>query len=1515
MERYRLILTAKHAYQDVVLSDITKKVTIGTTVRATVRFREEDFPKPFTFTVGWEKTNWVIRCCGEVGILDQNNQLHLQWTLNEEDEVHVVFGMSRAVILKVYFRADYGSGRKKYDKVISLENMKELKIGSSSNCQVQLPRSSSVRGTLSILQQGGNYILQSSGMNSGIYLNRQRFQGSAQLGYLDFFSIGEVSFCFKDGHVYTDSDNGLTYAGISAADEKESLSNHVYPKFNRSTRIEKVIPEEPIRILDPPAEPQKPQGNIIMQLLPAVLTLVVVVLVRGNMDQGNSSFILLSVCTMAVGILTSVMSIFSERKKYRESVKQRKETYESYISEKEKYIENSRREEAEILEDTYYSIPRELAIVDEFAPNLFERRVGEKDFLEVRLGTGNRKAEREVDYRQQETVEALDELQRIPEKVAEKYEMLQDVPVTLKLNDYSLIGVTGARDSLYNVLKILTVDLAVRHYYGDVKFVYSIDEKDRSKFKWLCMLPHVQNDVLNRRNLICDEESRNALMEYLYKELSGRKKDSVSPRLVVFVYREQGIQTHPLSELMYEAKEKGITFIFFSEFPEQLPGGCEQVIRMEDLLHGTKINSKNGMQEEKFVLPVLENRAVSHVARRLAPVYCEEVRLGSTLTKNISLFELLGIYKPGDLDLMNNWLNSKVYQSLAVPVGVKANHQVIYLDLNEKAHGPHGLVAGTTGSGKSEILQTIILSMAVQFHPYEVGFVLIDFKGGGMANQFRDLPHLVGAITNIDGDDVDDRVITRSLLSIRAELNKREKILKEYEVNHIDEYIQLYRKGKAGEALPHLILIVDEFAELKSEYPEFMKELVSTARKGRSLGVHLILATQKPSGVVDPQIWSNSRFKLCLKVQSKEDSNEVLKTPLAVEITEPGRAYLQVGNNEVFELFQSAYSGGSAQVEGLDSKQAFQISKVSMTGKRTVVYEKKPGKEQKNNRSANTDTQLRSIVGYLSAFCQTRNIPRLSYICQPPLEKLIHAEQKEKVRDLSYGIMAAIGRYDAPERQYQGELKLNVTENNTFIVGSARNGKTNALQMVIRSLAEQYSPQEVNMYIFDFGSAILSRYEKLAHVGGVVCANEDEKFKNLMKLLHGEMENRRKVLKKAGLSSYASYLEAGFYKTYHIPQIVVLIDNLTAMRELYLMENDVLLPLCREGNAVGITFVIANSQTSGISYRYLSNFSERIALCCNDSTEYNVLFEGCRMRPYHTPGRGLTEREKSICEVQMYLAFEGEKETERIAHMEAFIAEQNRKWPEYYAKQIPVVPEKLTAQILQEQFRCSAATEQMPVGLDYETVAPVMISWDTQNVLAISGKADLGRNAFTVHMLKQLLEQRAVVYILDNLKGELGVYESQAELYSRNVRDLGEMLEDMKAVLEERYAKIHNEAAPDYDSWPAVVLILNIQEAAAAIAADKTALNAYKEILEKYKNLRSCIIYADLENKAIGFSPVEPLKVFRENKNFLIFDDISNSNLIEKTGAISKKYTKSLEPGEAYWMKDNMLTKVKTISE
>ena len=257
-----------------------------------------------------------------------------------------------------------------------------------------------------------------------------------------------------------------------------------------------------------------------------------------------------------------------------------------------------------------------------------------------------------------------------------------------------------------------------------------------------------------------------------------------------------------------------------------------------------------------------------------------------------------------------------------------------------------------------------------------------------------------------------------------------------------------------------------------------MKELISAARIGRSLGVHLILATQKPSGQVDEQIWSNSRFKLCLKVQSPQDSNEVLKSPLAAEIKEPGRAYFQVGNNEIFELFQSAYSGAPEQ-ESEDNIHEFTLYEITKSGKRVPVYVQKKKKSDEEVK-----TQLTAIVEYIESFCEEHNLRKLPNICLPALEKSIAFPATTRHEQEKGHIIANVGIYDDPDNQVQDEYSIDLSKTNVMIIGSTQSGKTNLLQTIIRSVAEKYTPEQAIFYIIDFASMYLKNFENLCHVGG-----------------------------------------------------------------------------------------------------------------------------------------------------------------------------------------------------------------------------------------------------------------------------------------------------------------------------------------------------------------------------------------------------------------------------------------------
>lgn len=1266
-----------------------------------------------------------------------------------------------------------------------------------------------------------------------------------------------------------------------------------YPLFIRNTRIKSSINTKPIRILEPESIPQKPELNIVLTLMPTLIMFALVVVLRGFMNSSQGSFVLFSICSMGLGVITSVANIFATKKKYKKECSKRKEKYLKYIEEKKQEIEYERKEEKECLEETYYSITDDVCHIREFSPYLFDRTPTDDDFLDLYLGTGKVEALKKIDYKEQDKLESHDEISIIPSQISYDYKYIDEAPVRIKLSTANAVGVVSDKKYQYNFLKNMIIDIASRQYYGDVNIYLCVSEEDMPKYKWVEMLPHIQQRESGIRNIVYKEEDKNIIFEGLYNELNYRSDNKgVAGYNIVILLEEYGIKSHPVSKYIEHASKLNTVFIFFEDNSDKLPLYCSSIIRLVNDTAGVIFDSNNKMENQRFNYATVSDDEIMELMETLAPIYCEEISLDSDLRKSITLFELLGIKNVNEIHLKDKWEKSKIYETMAVPLGINVKDEIVYLNLHEKFHGPHGLVAGTTGSGKSEILQSFILSASILFNPHEIGFLIIDFKGGGMVNQFSDLPHLMGAITNIDG-----KQINRSLKSIKAELLKRQNLFAQAGVNHIDKYIMEYKKGNVREALPHLVIIVDEFAELKAEQPEFMKELISAARIGRSLGIHLILATQKPAGQVNEQIWSNSKFKLCLKVQNKEDSNEVIKSPLAAEIREPGRAYLQVGNNEIFELFQSAYSGATAKT-GNEERELF-VASVDSLGRKEKIIEQKRSKEEVE------ENQLEAIVKYVSDYCQEEKISKLREICLPALEKII---KYQKIQEKNAEINIPIGIFDDPDNQRQEKAYISVGTSNTLIIGSSQFGKTNLLQTVIRRIAENYTPEEVSMYILDFGSMFLKNFETLPNVGGVICPAEDEKIKKFFKFLYKEILSRKEKLLEVGVSSFNSYKEAG-YKD--LPNIVVIIDNMTVLKELYLQEKDELIGLCRDGVSTGITFILANAQTTGFGFKYLTNFSTRIALFCNEKSEYLNLFGTNKVSPDEIPGRCILEIDKAIYECQTYLAFEGDKEFERVNAIKEFITERNENVVGR-AKRIPEIPSVLTQEKLYNMHKAEKC--KVVIGLDYESVSGYEIDMRKKNMLTIVGETGSGKSNFIKYLINyQSLYNRGInnyLYIIDDFRKKLENQVDEHAKYSIQFEKISEYINEIVLRASEKMTKMVNGEEVEEDF---TLLILNNEQVIEYISKDKIILQQFRDLIGKYKMLNIFVVVSNVPNEKIAsYGAPELYKIIKENKNILYLGNLEECNICDVNVQTLRKYNKKIQKGDAYFFSQGDLVKVKT---
>ena len=418
-------------------------------------------------------------------------------------------------------------------------------------------------------------------------------------------------------------------------------------------------------------------------------------------------------------------------------------------------------------------------------------------------------------------------------------------------------------------------------------------------------------------------------------------------------------------------------------------------------------------------------------------------------------------------------------EKIRFPIGIGGSGEITFLDIHEKADGPHGLIAGTTGSGKSELITTVILSAAVIYPPDEINFFMIDYKGGGMANMFNALPHVIGKLTNLSASE-----IRRVKISLRSENQRRQEKFAQYGVNNINEHNKAFIEGRIPEKLPHLIIVVDEFAELKKEQPEFMDSLISVAQIGRSLGIHLILSTQKPSGIVDEKIRSNTKFKIALRMEDKNDSSDVIGMGDAAMLSKCGSGYIKRGGSFAPELFQSAYCMGNMEKKRMALTGVYEdpfLRKCVLNSEETLKEEQEP------ERSC-----FDFFLGRICEACKTYEIPGNQPLWLDPLPEYIPYER------------SAVALADEPSRRRYAEMIYSTQDvGNLLLIGAYGMGESEFLEALVCSAGE------CNFYICDFAEGRLKEFEGIARCGGVVTLENSENAGLVLRFIYDELKKRR----------------------------------------------------------------------------------------------------------------------------------------------------------------------------------------------------------------------------------------------------------------------------------------------------------------------------------------------------------------------------------------------------------------------
>jgi len=420
------------------------------------------------------------------------------------------------------------------------------------------------------------------------------------------------------------------------------------------------------------------------------------------------------------------------------------------------------------------------------------------------------------------------------------------------------------------------------------------------------------------------------------------------------LFNGYGIKEHSFASYLPSVPQKeqknnqlGLHYICVSQYKEFLPAYCDDVINLQSDTTGTLTPYSNVAYIDKADRDITQfsfkssvessNKEITKASRFVSSLAIPKIAENAGIPSSIGMLEILSInYTQNNYNteikeaIIKNWTSSKrndVTKTLSVPVG-KNELDNVTLDLHEKADGPHMIVAGTTGSGKTETIISYLLALCTTYRPDEVNLLLVDMKGGGFVERLKTLPHVVGCVTDVSGDESGngaDYMLKRFLDSIKAEIKRRKKQFNQFKVDNIDDYIRKIRAAniRFTEAqITHLFIVIDEFTELKrynSEHGDvdYISEITTIARIGRSLGLHIILISQNIEGAITEDIRVNVKSRLCLKVATRQASKEMIGNDLAARPNMPGngRAYLLVGTGSRFEYFQSAYSGFDVEGE------------------------------------------------------------------------------------------------------------------------------------------------------------------------------------------------------------------------------------------------------------------------------------------------------------------------------------------------------------------------------------------------------------------------------------------------------------------------------------------------------------------------------------------------------------------------------------------------------------------------
>lgn len=947
-------------------------------------------------------------------------------------------------------------------------------------------------------------------------------------------------------------------------------------------------------------------------------------------------------------------------------------------------------------------------------PGTWARQREDADFLQVRAGLGPRPAVVTATV-----ARGGDRVQRdlVAREVADRATLVAQ-PVPLVLAGHRVAAVVCAdRARADSAVRALLVRLAAAHSPTDVTFAAVLGVDAVHVETWLRWLPHAAQRIGGLPPVAVGAADGGALLEAL---VAG---DGERGRVVCLVDEDAGVRRRSVEAVAAAAAERGVHLLWVGRDAARVPSATDVLL---DLDAGLVRRRDRGGDDVVEVVDELDLAGAWHTARTLTAFRDEAavVPPDSALPGAVRLPEVgSDLRDPDDAGaVLDRWASAA---GLRAQLGAGADG-VVTIDLRED--GPHGLVAGTTGSGKSELLQTLLCSLATNNPPTRITFLLVDYKGGAAFRECADLPHTVGYIT-----DLTPALVQRALVSLRAELTWREHLLAEHGAKDLVALERL----RPDVAPPSMLICVDEFAALLGEVPEFVDGVVDVAQRGRSLGMHLLLATQRPAGVVTPQIKANTDLRIALRMASTDDSTDVIDAPDAATLSRrtPGRAWLRRTGHGTRELVQVAWVG--AHEPARDEAVAVQVRALSARTDATPTAA--------SGRVHERSDLERLVLTVGEAFARSGlAAPKRPWLPALPDEVLLagggpgtlllgaDARDEAAVPGATSDVHACVpvpgvlplGIADVPGEQAQHPLLVDYARAGHLLVhGASGSGKTELLRTVAvaATLAHDLAPALV--YGIDSAGGGLSAVESLPSVGSVVVEQQPERVTRLLRMLHRTLTERNALLARHGAADVEALAATGVV----LPRVHVLVDNLPQLVEhlegggpLRRAHVDQLVAVLQDGRRCGVHVTATTPRRTGLPSALAGAFGQRLVLRMTSVDDYQVLGV-----PQHVlddravPGRGLLGR----TEVQV-ATVGGAGTPQQATYLRDVAQREGARYAEQPPVVVPVMPTRVPVDLVPAPDR-----DDVCLGVDADLATGVVLPLLPAPLLVL-GRGGSGRTSF-----------------------------------------------------------------------------------------------------------------------------------------------------------------------------------------